>query len=274
MRKLRHFALYEIRREGEYGFIPEEYSKFKHGALNIARRYGYNLAEKFIADCFADQYGGEPIVILPSAYSHIPAASFHICKYFTDRLNIWLFENNFQAVEEAKIYRTVSYRDDYGLMSAEQRYNLICGDEFHVDKALVEGKTLIHIDDIKITGTHERVIMNLFDKYGMTNDCFMLYFAELANPDIPPMIENQLNYAFVKSLDDVDCIIKSETFGFNTRVVKYILNTASESFDRFIATQSSAFIIDLYCKAIGNGYFKFPAYRRNLEKLRSIVGMH
>ncbi|MDR2533887.1 MAG: phosphoribosyltransferase family protein [Tannerellaceae bacterium] len=273
MRKLSHFSLHEIHSAGEPGFIPEEYSKFKHGAMNIARRYGYALAEAFISGCFAKQYGGEPVVILPSAYSHIPTASFHMCRYFADRLNLWLFENNFPVVEETRIYRTVSYRDDYGQMTAEQRYSLICGDEFYIDKGFTEGKILILIDDIKITGTHERVIMNLLDKYNMTNHCFMLYFAELMNRDIPPMIENMLNYAFVKSLSDISSIIRNETFGFNTRVVKYILNTDPDSFDSFTAGQSWEFIADLYCNAIGNEYFKFPAYRRNLGALRSLVGI-
>jgi hypothetical protein len=266
-----HFALHSIQSDSEFEFIPEEYSKFKHGAVNIARKYGYEMAERFIFDCFSKNYNGAPIVIMPSAYSHIPTASFYMRKYFADKLNDYLFDNNYPVLEETKIHRTVSYREDYGKMSAEQRYELIKNDEFYVDQTFIGNKTLLLLDDIKITGTHEQIIINLLNKYKLFNTCYMLYFAELSNPKISPDIENKLNYAYVKSLDEIDTIIKNEDFRFNTRVVKYILNGESNCFDNFIAKQNKNFIEDLYYNAIGNEYFKFPVYHRNLCKIKSLI---
>jgi hypothetical protein len=251
--------------------VPEEYSKFKHGAENFAQQYGYALADSFIANCFSAHYNGEPIVILSSAYSHIPTASFYMKNYFLDKLNCYLFDEKYPVAEEAKIYRTVSYRDDYGEMSAEQRYNLIKGDKFYVDEAFLKGKLLIFIDDIKITGTHERVMINMLNQYALSNTCYMLYFAELMDKSIPPNIENMLNYAYVKSLEDIDSIIKNEQFRFNTRVVKLILNSQDHLFDSFIEKQNIQFIRNLYYKAIGNEYFKFSKYLRNLNQLRRII---
>ena len=269
--KIIRFSLHTILSLEELGFVPEEYSKFKHGAENIARKYGYELAEKFISNCFSKTYDGNPIVILPSAYSHIPTASFRMKNYFVDKLNEYLAENNFPVPEEAKIYRTVSYREDYGEMSAEQRYNLIKNDGFYMDRKFIENKTILHLDDMKITGTHERIIIDIFNRNNLSNDCFMLYFAELGNEQIPPNIENYLNHKFVKSLDDINRIIKNEQFSFNTRVVKYILNATDDQFDKFIKEQNSFFINDLYYNAIGNEYFKFPTYLRNLTKLKQLI---
>lgn len=190
-------------------------------------------------------------------------------KFFVDKLNNYLYENNYPVVAETKIHRTVTYREDYGEMSAEDRYKLIKGDRFYIDKDFLEDKKLLFLDDIKITGTHERIIVNMLNGYNVSNDCYMLYFAELINKDIPANIENYLNNYFVKNLRDINYIIKNEKFQFNTRVVKYILNSKPEEFDLFIKDQDNNFVNELYYNAIGNEYFKFSSYLRNLEKLKS-----
>ncbi|MDR2476068.1 MAG: phosphoribosyltransferase family protein [Bacteroidales bacterium] len=266
-----HYSLHAIHSQEDVGFIPEEYSKFKHGAENIARKYGYELAEKFITNCLKGNYNGKQIIILPSAYSHIPTASFYMKKYFVNKLNSYLFDAGYPVTEETKIYRSVSYRDDYGEMSAEQRYNLIKGDAFYIDKKIIGDKIILHLDDIKITGTHEQIIINMLNSNKLENMCYMLYFAELASEKLPPNIENYLNHKYVKSLDEIDFIIKNEQFCINTRVVKYILNSTAIDFDNFIEKQQDNFINDLYYNAIGNEYFKFPAYLRNLNHLKQII---
>ncbi|MDR0505335.1 MAG: phosphoribosyltransferase family protein, partial [Dysgonamonadaceae bacterium] len=183
-----HFSLHTIYSIENPGFIPEEYSKFKHGAENIARKYGYELADKFISNCFSKRYTGGKILILPGAYSHIPTASFYMKKYFVDKLNAFLYAAGYPVTEELKIYRSVSYREDYGEMSAEQRYSLIKNDTFYIDRNFVENKIILHLDDIKITGTHERIIINMLNNNNLNNDCYMLYFAELCSNEIQPSI--------------------------------------------------------------------------------------
>ena len=267
-RRLFHFSAHHIKSSDKFGFLPQEYSRFKHGATNIARKFGYEMADGFIASVLRKHYDGRQILVMPSAYSRIPTASYFMCRYFIDKLNAYLFESNRTVAEEGKICRTVSYRDDYGMMSAEQRYNLIKDDVFYIDRNLTDGKIILFVDDVKVTGTHERIIVNMLDKYGITGDCHMLYYAEVVNKSLPPNLENVLNYAYVKSLDEIDHIIKHDDFRFNTRVVKFILDADDKCFDRFIASQSRNFIEDLYYNAVGNEYFKFQAYKRNMHKLK------
>jgi len=266
-----HFSGYLIDNEQDFGFSPDDYSKFKHGALNIARKFGYALADRFIKNCFKKTYKGQQIVVVPSAYSYIPTASFYMKIFFVKKLNQYLYENGYPITQETKINRSVTYREDYGEMSAQDRYRLISGDKFHIDKAFVEGKQLLFLDDVKITGTHERIIIKMLNEFGIDNSSYMLYFAELVNPDISPTFENYINNHFVKSIDNVDEIIKNDEFVFNTRVVKYILNREGEIFDNFIAKQTPRFCEDLYYLAIGNEYFQFESYIENLNKLSKIV---
>ena len=215
-----HFSGFLIDNEKEFGFSPVDYSKFKYGAINIAKEFGYLLADRFIENCFKDHYDGKQIVVLPSAYSYIPTASFFMKVFFVEKLNLFLYKNGYPIVQETKINRTVTYREDYGEMSAQDRYNLISGDSFHVDKVYIEGKQLLFLDDIKITGTHERIIIKMLNDAQINNDCYMLYFAELINSNISPKFENYLNNYFVKDLEKVNYIIRNENFIFNTRVVK------------------------------------------------------
>lgn len=269
--KTTHFSGFLIEKEGEYGFSPDDYSKFKHGAIDIAKKFGYELADRFISNCFSKTYDGRPIVVVPSAYSYIPTASFFMKRYFVQKLNNYLYENGFPIVQETKINRTVTYREDYGEMSAQDRYKLISGDKFHIDKAFIGDKILLFLDDIKITGTHERIIIKMLNEFDISNDCYTLYFAELINPDVCPKIENVLNNHFVKQLDQVDWIIKNHDFTFNTRVVKYILNAKSEYFDSFIQKQTDDFRSELFYQAIGNEYFQFDSYLTNLSKLKTFI---
>lgn len=259
-RQIIHFSANSINSFDDLGFCAEEYSKFKHGAVNIARKFGYELVDKFIENCFAKNYNGNQILILPSAYSHIPTASYYLTRFFIQKLNDYLRSIDAPVTEEAKIYRSVSYREDYGEMLAEQRFNLIKNDRFYIDNHLVKDKIVLHLDDVKITGTHERIILNALEQNDLKNDCYMLYFAELCNTELPPNIENYLNHKFVKNLNDIDFIIKNEDFCFNTRVVKYIIGSEKAEFEDFIQKQTENFIKDLYYNAIGNEYFKFNEY--------------
>lgn len=262
-----HFSGFLIENENQFGFSPDDYSKFKYGAINIAKEFGYLLAERFIENCFKDHYDGKQIVVLPSAYSYIPTASFFMKVFFVEKLNLFLYKNGYPIVQETKINRTVTYREDYGEMSAEDRYNLISGDSFHIDKEYIKDKQLLFLDDIKITGTHERIILKMLNDAQISNDCYMLYFSELINSNISPKFENYLNNYFVKDLEKVDWIIKNEKFVFNTRVVKYILNADSDKFETFISRQTPDFKRDILHNAIGNEYFKFESYLKNINML-------
>lgn len=269
--EITHFSGFLIDNELEFGFSPDDYSKFKHGAIDIARRFGYTLADRFIENCFSKTYDGRQIVVVPSAFSYIETASCHMTRFFVEKLNRYLYENNYPVVQETKMNRTVTYREDYGEMSAQERYRLISGDKFHLDKVFVEGKQLLFLDDVKITGTHERIIINMLNELGIENDCYMLYFAQLINSDISPKFENYINNHFVNGLDDIDWIVKNQEFMFNTRVVKYILNRSSSEFSDFITKQTPRFCSDLYYNAIGNEYFKFDTYTQNLDMLSKLL---
>lgn len=265
------YALHQITNTDEFGFDPDDYSRFKFGDDLVAKEFGEQLAEGFISACLENNFIEEQMVVISSPYSFIPTATFAMKNHFIHQLNRWLAEKGGLVVQEAKVHRTVTYKEDYGELCAEERLKLIGNDSFHIDKHFLEGKTLLFLDDIRITGSHERMILKMAGEYALTNDIHMLYFAELINKDIHPNVENMLNYHQVKSVFDLNDIIKGGFFSFNTRIVKYILNCDFSSFSIFMKDQTEDFINMLYNLSLGNGYHTIEAYAENLKFIKKHI---
>jgi hypothetical protein len=263
------YALHKIADENIVSFSPHNYSRFKFGDDAVAKEFGINLALGFINNHVAKYPFKQQIVVIPSPYSYIPTATFAMKNHFVGMLDKWLLEHNKPTTQEAKVSRSITYKEDYGALSAEERIKLIGNDTFHIDKALLEGKMLVFLDDIKITGSHERMILKMIKEYNIENEIHLLYFAELVNKQIDPSIENYLNYYSVKSIFDIGNIVKSGNFKFNTRVVKYILHTDLESFVIFMQNQTDEFWVELYNLAMGNGYDTIDAYAANLNHIKN-----
>lgn len=252
-------------------FSAHDYSRFKFGCKDVARKFGYELAEK-MCTLFTPQRGfiqDKQIVVCSSAYNFIPTATFAMKDYFVQHLNTWLVNNNMKVVQETKISRTVTYTEDYGSMNTEQREALLRDDENHIDREFVRGKLIIFLDDIRVTGSHERLMEKMITKYDLQCDWIFAYYARIVDDEMDPKFEDFLNYFYVKSLLHLDHIIKNENFLLNTRTVKYILKAPMEEFIPFISYQKSSLVQTIYHQAIGNGYHLVDIYKPNLEFIRN-----
>jgi hypothetical protein len=265
------YALHKIDNGTSFGFNPDDYSRFKFGDDQVAKLFGKSLADGFIKDFLEDSAISDQIVVISSPYCFIPTATFAMKNYFVYQINHWLAERNKPVVQEAKIHRTITYKEDYGELNAEDRLKLIGNDSFHIDKDFLKDKVLFFLDDIKITGSHEKMILKMVKEYGLNNSIVMLYFAELVNGDIHPNIENYLNYHQIKKVSDLDEIIKSGNFCFNTRIVKYILNCDFNSFQSFLEQQSFDFMQHLYNLSLGNSYHLIESYSENFNYLKNYI---
>ena len=73
-------------------------------------------------------------------------------KHFVRRLNHLLVQATGLHVDYATIQRKVNYTGDFGLLDADSRRKLIGGDVFYVHEGFFEGKTMLFVDDVRITG--------------------------------------------------------------------------------------------------------------------------
>lgn len=248
-------------------FSMEDYSRFKYGSRNVARQFGKILARRFWTQVLRHRPPNAPIVVYPSPYNFIPTATFVLKDYFIKNLNELLINAGYSPVKEGKIYRNGSYITDYGEMSPEERDNAMSSDAFHIDSTFAKGKILIFLDDIRVTGSHERRIDKMVKEYKLQNLCYYLYFASVEDPTIPASFEQELNLNAIHSLFDIAKIIRNDEFTFNTRVTKYILQSNPDEFKTFVEYQSSGFLDKLLHYAIGNSYHVAEQMKENFDYL-------
>lgn len=257
-------------------FCPEKYSQFKYGSKNTAREFGYELGRKFLDSSLYLELQNKydlsqtPIIVSSAPYKFTPTASFALKDYFVHEFNKVHALKFDRSIEEMKIYRAHSYFDEYDSMSKEARDLAITSDDFYIDKDFIEGKILFLIDDIKITGSHQIRIEQLLRSVEFSGEVVFLFYAELTGEE-EPQFEGFLNRKAIKDLKNISEIVREDEFIFNTRVVKFILQSTPAEFTTFIQFQSRRFNETLLHYAIGNEYFKDKAFRENILKLQSYI---
>ena len=257
------YALHNIVDDVHFPFDPATYSRFKFGDGAAAEAFGAALAAGFIATYGNRLSENDQLVVVPSPYTSIPTASYHMTVAFIKVLNRHLCMRGYNPAETAKIHRFKTYSIDYGALDMESRKALIINDKYHLDKDFLLGKTLIFTDDIRITGSHELIIRNLLQRYELDNTAYFLYYAQLQNSNIHPNIENKLNYYSVHSFQSLEAVICAPSFRFNTRVVKYILHAPFAEYEQLLMKQTPAFLQELADSCISNNYYQMEEYRKN-----------
>ena len=235
------------------------YSRFKHGSKTVAREFG-----KFVANHVTFEPNSN-LVFYSAPYNNIPTASNVFKDYLLANLSRQFYEKNIK-IRQGKINREYSYDNDYGSMSKSERENAISSDLFQIDTSFIRADDiLVFVDDIIITGSHERRIYQMIEREGIKNEIQFIYIADYTGDD--PTIENRLNHHSIKNLKDINSIVRNEEFIFNTRVVKFILKADIEEFVSFITYQDSQFRETLYSYSIQNDYADNDKYKTNFNIL-------
>ncbi len=275
--EVNRFSAQKFTSRADMEFSIKKYSKFKFGCRDTARLFGEELGKKFCQSATfkaiveLSKAQDKRIFILSSPYIFVPTATFAMKDYFVKVLNHYLYLNKAKPCIETKVSRAKSYGNDYGEMNAAERDEIMKDEVFHCDAALINNHICLFLDDIIITGSHERRMLRMIERHNLDICANFLYFAELTNAEQHPNIENELNYAYVKGLLDINKIIANNNFKMNTRVVKYILNAPHSECAYFLDYQKQAFINELYANAIGNSYHLIPQYDMNFKYLRTKI---
>lgn len=264
------YSLHKITSKSNLTFNPSDYSWFKFGDKDFAKKFAKELFDGFIISNSEKILEQNEIIILPSPYLSIPTASNFLCFYFKEFLNKFLFENNKKAAIESKIYRNQTYVTDYGNLDFEERVKLISNDTYYIDKEFINGKFCLFLDDIKITGSHEHTVNKILSQYDVKGDFFFIYFAELVNKDIHPNIENYFNYFSVKGIEEIIDVVNRKNFQFNTRIVKYILNLNEDELTLLLNSINSIRREELFLLSISNNYHQISEYNKNLTTIKTI----
>lgn len=261
----RHFA-HTFATLADAGFNTADYSRLKFGSNQAAKRMGRILAESFFK-----QHGArllrEEFVVIPSPYNYVKNAATVLSEHFVDHLNYLILSNGgVKAVEWDIIHRKVSYINDYGFLSKEDRKALIDGDTFSINKDFWGNKNLIFIDDVNITGTHEEKLIEILNKEGVVNSTFFLYFAKYIGTEANT--EAALNFSEINNVSAFVQMIKDEPDAkCLVRPIKYLMSQNEVTFKVALSQLPLTYIEQLYFGCLAEGYDKIEKYEENFAFL-------
>ena len=267
-------ALFRVRHDGTRfradgeGFDAAAYSRFKYGSDRAAGEYGRRMAGPLLDVHPHASRAPETVVLASAAYKHTPSAAHAVFK----AMHVELLERGV-LVPVTRILRENLVEGDYGTLGAADRERLMQANGLSVDPESVAGKHVVVVDDVRITGSHERSVERLMDTVGPASTTF-LYLVDLdrdqASAD--PAFEDRLNHALVRDLPSYAALVDSEPCTLNARSVKSALDPRNGSdLAAFVRSRSRAWVEHLVACAAADGYDLMgtygPSYRQALAHL-------
>lgn len=257
----------------QVGLNPKAYSLLKFGSREAAQLFGRELAVSLFKN-YSDILLSEQCVVIPSPYNYVKNAATLMTDYMYNYLNYLLVNASGNALDYSVINRKVSYTADYGFLPKEKRQALLGNDLFYVNKDYVKNKTIIFIDDVKITGTHEDKLLELVDRYELQDNTHIFaYYAQYEGDS--PSIEAELNfYAFPDKSSISKDIIKSLNEGDSellVRPVKYLMKSELTDAHDLIEEASGEVLMKLYHSCLAEGYYRIPEFQENFGKIQKYL---
>jgi hypothetical protein len=246
-------------------FSFARYSRYKYGSVAAAETFARALGVAFCA-AHPELALAPRLLMASSPYAHVPAAAATLARGLQPVLNMARAKNGLAPVRLLRVDRISTSAGDYGTLSAQARdlhmaANVLSFRRFR--SAQVRDAHLLVVDDVRVTGAHQRCLMRASEDLPLAARVF-LYIAAFADPlngCFDPAQENALNHAAVKTLDDLAGIVEGGDFAWNVRVCKFTLSPANHGeLPRFLRRMPYWFVRDLDRNSCRDGYARMGSY--------------
>lgn len=246
-------------------FSPACYSRYKYGSLaaaeTFARALGAAFCEVHPGLAFAPR-----LLMTSSPYARVPAAAATLAGRLQLLLNAARAGHGLDPVPLLRVDRISPSAGDYGTLSAHARdlhmaANVLSFRRFPPKQ--VRGAHLLVVDDVRVTGAHQRCLMRASAALPLAARTFLYIAAFPGQPGghFDPAQEDALNHAAVKTLDDLAGIVEAGDFAWNVRVCKFTLSPAQHAeLPRFLRRMPDWFIRDLHRNSCRDGYARMALY--------------
>lgn len=263
------FAVHYFDNLSSAPFDAAAYSRMKFGSDVVAKRFGYEMADAFFADPAMREILREPCVALSAPATTVPIASTMLLGHFLNRLNRHLDHAGMNPVEWSHVHRNFAFNDNYASAPFHERMAALSNDDLFINRRYVEGKTMIWLDDVVITGAHEQRMENFVRAEGLDNPLVFISYARYSGDD--PTTEAKLNHFSVKTPRDIIPMVYQPGFRVTTRSIRLILKLPANEFDEFILSVPRTYLEDLYNCAVVKRYSVHEDYLRNFSVLREKI---
>ena len=281
----REFALYQLDPSGAQSaagsepFEAERYSSYKHGSTAAAEWFGQRLAAAYLARN-PHAMGLPRVLIASSPYHLVPSASAALARGFRTAFNAErTAATGLAAAPLVQIEQMVTTTGDYSLLSAGAREECMAANSLSFAKLGrhdLRGAHLIVVDDAKMTGAHQRCLIRASRELPLGSRTF-LYTAALSGTQdgFDPAVEDRLNHARIKTLDDFAGMLRERVgdFAWNVRVCKFLLDQRNRgALPGFLGRMPGRFLRELYRHSLADGYASMTAYRDSFALVTAELG--
>jgi hypothetical protein len=246
-------------------FSPARYSRYKYGSVAAAETFARALGAAF-CEAHPELALAPRLLMASSPYAHVPAAATTLARGLQPVLNAARAGSGLAPVPLLRVDRISTSAGDYGTLSAQARDLHMAANALSFRRfrpAQVRGAHLLVVDDVRVTGAHQRCLMRASEDLPLAARIF-LYIAAVPvqlNGCFDPAQEDALNHTAVKTLDDLAGIVEAEDFAWNVRVCKFTLSAANHGeLARFLRRMPDWFVRDLYWNSCRDGYARMAPY--------------
>jgi hypothetical protein len=267
----------ELSLYSQYSLDGLDYSRYKYGSLTatdaFARALGAALGERH-----PEVARGPRLLMTSSPYAYVPTAATTLARRLRPLLNAARAGHGLSPAPLVQVDRIATSAGDYGTLSAQARdrhmaANALSFRRFRPEQ--VRGAHLLVVDDVRVTGAHQRCLMRASEELPLAARTF-LYIASFHGPagvGFDPTQEDALNHAAVRTLADLAAIVAAGDFAWNVRACKFMLNPANHGdLPGFLRRMPGWFVRDLYRNSRGDGYWRMPSYAASHAVVRAELG--
>lgn len=203
------------------------YSRFKYGDALVALEFATGLAELALRAPVLDRVRGDLVVAVPG-YDVAPPAAASLREPFMGELQARRPDVRVRALH---VRRRRASPGDFASMSRAERADALTSHDLEVVDE-VRGCVVVVLDDVRVTGTHERAMDRALRRAGAA--CVVHLYVLAAESD-DPSIEAQINRVAVSSVADMGRLAAVTAYTPNARVLRALLTSAPGELDAFFA---------------------------------------
>lgn len=226
------------------------YSRFKHGDAAAGRRFAVALAA-----LAAQRLDSRPVLVTTSAFDQVAPAAYSLLIPFVEHLR--LLRPDLQ-VGAFRINRRGVSNGDYSRMTPAGRRAALGSHDLTPERD-VTGATVLALDDIRVTGTHEVAMDRCLTEAGVA-EVWHLYVVDAADFARCPQIESVLNEAAIDGPGDLLDIARERRFVPNARLCRRVLALPEEQLRHFVRAAEPALLGWLRAAIDRDGLAGVPAY--------------
>jgi hypothetical protein len=247
------------------------YSRFKYGSINDAAIFGHALARQIIEHFphWLEQSKETKLLLAASAYHYLPTAAVALTDYIGQLLDYYCYMRQLPPLLRVQLVRVEPFAGEYARLNYQQRQLVMKDNKIYVDKNIVANARLIVADDLKLTGLHEKLLLETLGDADIT-EILLLYIIQNneQSADICTRIEETLNNYAIAVPSDLLPLIISNNFRVNARVAKFLLQQpVSTAMADFWQSSPLYFRQELLRMILAEGYAVMPAFAEGLKLL-------